>query len=322
MAKLVCDICGGKLIVQEGGKQAICESCGLAYSMERLKEISFKGTTIDSDNAFANYYELALNALSGNNYKEALKYANRALELNVSDCDMWLVKGEALLKEDAKLKDNVKDALQCFRQARSKALGNTKQCIEQDSNKIIRDAIKLYQKNYVDYLNKRFSDRAVTYFIDSFKDVMIECNIYLREIGIDVINDKYHKEVLKGQINAYQSIMYHYFDSICPCFVSPTINSVDLDRIDDGDFSYYLCLVYKLIKASYQVNHFARSIEEVKNPETPLVIKESQEVIDFSLKFRKNALENIGQVMFFGDDRTVEACLKDEYKSTIGPLPY
>ena len=121
MAKLVCDICGGKLIVQEGGKQAICESCGLAYSMERLKEISFKGTTIDSDNAFGNYYELALNALSGNNYKEALKYANRALELNVSDCDMWLVKGEALLKEDAKLKDNVKDALQCFRQARSKA---------------------------------------------------------------------------------------------------------------------------------------------------------------------------------------------------------
>ena len=151
---------------------------------------------------------------------------------------------------------------------------------------------------------------------------MIECNIYLREIGIDVINDKYHKEVLKGQIDAYQSILSHYFDSICPCFISPTINSADLQRVDESDFNVYLSLVDKLISASHMINHFARSMEEVKDPNTPLVVNEAQDVMDYGLQFRKHALENIGQVILCGDDRYVQSYLKDEYERTVGSLPY
>lgn len=36
--KLTCDICNGDLEIVAGGKGAVCKSCGLAYSVERLKE--------------------------------------------------------------------------------------------------------------------------------------------------------------------------------------------------------------------------------------------------------------------------------------------
>jgi len=37
MDKLVCDICGGKLIMQAGGVSK-CDSCGVEYSLERMRE--------------------------------------------------------------------------------------------------------------------------------------------------------------------------------------------------------------------------------------------------------------------------------------------
>ena len=38
MNKLCCDICGGTLVMQSGGKTAICDSCGMHYSVERVRE--------------------------------------------------------------------------------------------------------------------------------------------------------------------------------------------------------------------------------------------------------------------------------------------
>lgn len=38
MSKLCCDICGGVLVMQSGGKVALCENCGMQYGIERLRE--------------------------------------------------------------------------------------------------------------------------------------------------------------------------------------------------------------------------------------------------------------------------------------------
>lgn len=38
MPALICDVCGGKLIMDAGGKTATCEYCGLQHSLERLRE--------------------------------------------------------------------------------------------------------------------------------------------------------------------------------------------------------------------------------------------------------------------------------------------
>lgn len=38
MEKLKCDICGGSIMVQPGGQVAVCESCGVRYSIGRMRE--------------------------------------------------------------------------------------------------------------------------------------------------------------------------------------------------------------------------------------------------------------------------------------------
>ena len=40
MALLKCDICGGKIAVQAGGKTGVCDSCGAAYTLDRMREIA------------------------------------------------------------------------------------------------------------------------------------------------------------------------------------------------------------------------------------------------------------------------------------------
>lgn len=45
MAALVCDICGGKLIVGAGGI-TVCDSCGMEYSVERMREKSKKSKVL------------------------------------------------------------------------------------------------------------------------------------------------------------------------------------------------------------------------------------------------------------------------------------
>ena len=37
--KLFCDVCGGGITMQTGGKSGICDNCGTKYSIERLREI-------------------------------------------------------------------------------------------------------------------------------------------------------------------------------------------------------------------------------------------------------------------------------------------
>ena len=38
MAKLECDVCGGSITIQQGGQVGIYGSCGLKYSIDKIKE--------------------------------------------------------------------------------------------------------------------------------------------------------------------------------------------------------------------------------------------------------------------------------------------
>lgn len=60
MDKLCCDICGGALTMQPSGKTAVCDSCGMQYSAERMREkvqeikgtVSVEGTVRTQDADF------------------------------------------------------------------------------------------------------------------------------------------------------------------------------------------------------------------------------------------------------------------------------
>lgn len=109
MAALVCDVCGGKLVMGTGGI-ATCDICGIEYSTERLREMlqalrsGEAGSTpfsapapapaaADNTSVIANYLNLAESALQNSNHEEAESYANRTLELEPNNHKAWYIKG-------------------------------------------------------------------------------------------------------------------------------------------------------------------------------------------------------------------------------------
>ena len=72
MAALVCDLCGGKLIMGAGGI-AVCDSCGMEHSADRMKEKvqEIKGTVrVDNSHMIENYLVMALRARDADNKAE------------------------------------------------------------------------------------------------------------------------------------------------------------------------------------------------------------------------------------------------------------
>ena len=97
MAALVCDLCGGKLMMKAGGIAA-CDSCGMEHGADRIKEKvqEIRGVVkVDSSHMIENYLEMARNAKDSGNNTEAETYCNRIIEIDPSNHHAWMLKGEA-----------------------------------------------------------------------------------------------------------------------------------------------------------------------------------------------------------------------------------
>lgn len=97
MAALVCDICGGKLVMGSGGV-AVCDSCGMEYSTERMREKvqAIKGTVqIDNSNMVGTWMKMAQSASEAGNQKEAYEYYAKVLEVEPSNWRALFGKGKA-----------------------------------------------------------------------------------------------------------------------------------------------------------------------------------------------------------------------------------
>lgn len=97
MAALVCDICGGKLVMTTGGI-AVCDSCGMEYSQERMKEKiqEIKGVVrIDNTHMIDNWMKLGTAAASAGNHKEAYDYFTKVIEIDPDNWRAIFEKGKA-----------------------------------------------------------------------------------------------------------------------------------------------------------------------------------------------------------------------------------
>lgn len=95
MAALVCDLCGGKLIMG-AGEIATCDSCGMEHSANRMKEKvqEIKGVVqIDNTHLLDNYLQMAKNASSSSNHVEAEAYCNKIIEIDPENYEAWYIKG-------------------------------------------------------------------------------------------------------------------------------------------------------------------------------------------------------------------------------------
>lgn len=90
MAALTCDICGGMLSMDPSGEFAVCESCGMKHTKDRVKakaqEITGTVKIDDSDaikEQISNWEKMAGDAFNNSNYSEAYTYYCKILEKKV-----------------------------------------------------------------------------------------------------------------------------------------------------------------------------------------------------------------------------------------------
>ena len=98
MAALVCDLCGGKLVMGASGI-AVCDSCGMEHSADRMKEKvqEIKGTVrVDNTHMITTYLEMTATALEAGNNEEAENYANKVIEIDPRSAKAWFYKGKAV----------------------------------------------------------------------------------------------------------------------------------------------------------------------------------------------------------------------------------
>ena len=97
MAALVCDICGGKLIMGSGGI-AICNSCGMEHSPDRMKEKiqEIKGVVrVDNSHMVDNWMKMGTAAAQAGNNKEAYEYFTKVIEVDPNNWRALFEKGKA-----------------------------------------------------------------------------------------------------------------------------------------------------------------------------------------------------------------------------------
>lgn len=119
MSALVCDICGGKLKVING-KMAVCESCGMEHSLERVREKyreSQKVVHVDNAHLINNYYAMAQDAYDAGNKEEAERYCNKIIEIDSTDTDALFLKGKAVGWQSSIGAFRFKEAAICFANA-------------------------------------------------------------------------------------------------------------------------------------------------------------------------------------------------------------
>ncbi|PNV60200.1 hypothetical protein C0033_20370 [Clostridium sp. chh4-2] len=140
MAALVCDICGGKLVMGVGGI-AVCDSCGLEHSADRLKEKvqEIKGIVrVDNSHMIENYMEIAKSAKDAGNEAEAEAYCNKVIEIEPTNYRAWMLKGEAAAWQSSLQNSRLDEGVSAF----IKAINNAPDEVKEDLIEEAKEQIK------------------------------------------------------------------------------------------------------------------------------------------------------------------------------------
>lgn len=141
MAALVCDLCGGKLIMGAGGI-ATCESCGMEHSADRMKEKvqEIKGTVrVDNSHMIENYLEMAKTAKDAGNNAEAESYCNKVIEIEPTNYKAWMLKGEAAAWQSSLQNSRVDEGVTAFVKGINNAPEEEKEGLIEDAKEQIKN---------------------------------------------------------------------------------------------------------------------------------------------------------------------------------------
>lgn len=154
MEALSCNICGGKLVMGVGGI-ATCESCGMQYSPEILKEKVQEilgAVRVNNTQMIENYLTIADNAYNANNLAEAESYGNKIIEIDPANYKAWLIKGKAAGWQSTVENIRLSESVSAFVKAIKSATEDEKESIVED----IKSEISKLGRALIEIRGERF----------------------------------------------------------------------------------------------------------------------------------------------------------------------
>ena len=265
MQALVCDLCGGKLVMGTGGT-ATCDSCGMSYSMERMKEKiqEIQGIVrIDHSPMIDNYLQMAQTALEADNKGEAETYANKIIEIDPENYQAWLIKGKSAGWQSTLQNPRFSEIVTGFAKALQYAPEEEKDALAQDA----KDEIKSMSQALISLRAERFikwPDKEETEgFLSDIAEILKTMAGFLTQTGLVIplsemmaplatqINQAVVQAWQKTILPAYQEERYPgesewqtFIERIqyCTTLVDKAIDLCDED--DEEDISRYENLIF------------------------------------------------------------------------------
>ena len=193
MKKLVCEMCGGKLMKEDG--VFVCQNCGANYSVEEAKKmmVDVSGSTVNVANQaqFENLCKLAKTALESNNCAEAEKQANLALAINASDYEILLIKARAIDGQTNGEKSRLLEVFNCYISAYEILSDEDK---EQKKNELFYEIVNSFINEitfWVGLVEKnRPSKGTVSDAIDALSDALKGVEIAGEKMNIEIADTK------------------------------------------------------------------------------------------------------------------------------------
>lgn len=174
MGALICDVCGGKLVMGSAG-MAICESCGLQHSVDRVKEKvqEIKGTVqVDNSHLIENYLEIAENARNSGNNKETESYCNRILEIDPKNYRALILKGEAAAWQSTLQYIRVDECVALFTNGISNAPEESRESLIEDAveelERVALALVEMRSELFAEYPSEREANK----FIDDLNSIL------------------------------------------------------------------------------------------------------------------------------------------------------
>lgn len=138
---MVCELCGSNEFTKDDDGLFVCDYCRTKYTAEQAKNLMVEGVVqIDRSLDADKLLNLAKSALERTNYREALEYSNKVLEIDPSLSQAWLVKGKSAGSSDSEsVTANLKEMLGAFKSAVEFATDEEKRAVQLECGRALND---------------------------------------------------------------------------------------------------------------------------------------------------------------------------------------
>ena len=204
MAALICDLCGGKLVMGAGGI-ATCDSCGMEHSADRMKEKvqEIKGTVrVDSTHMIENYLEMANAAFDAGNNAEAESYCNKIIEIDPTNHKAWFLKGKAAGWQSSLQNSRLPESIIAFTKAVTNAPEQDREDLAKQTKeeiiRLFRAMISLRGNRFIKWPGKEEANGVVS-DLSSFLDLLTQ---FVSRTGVAISISEFMAPIL-GKINEF-----------------------------------------------------------------------------------------------------------------------